>query len=428
MRLASFLCVVILGPATAAEPAARAKAELVAKEPVWVGQRVTLAITLYTPDLFAGAPAFDMPTIAGAVVVPPAGSPVIGTETIGDVSFTTQRHEFAVYAQRAETVRLPAFPVRFESSTGFGKPVTKRQVTTTAVLFIARTPPGAEGLGTVIAARNLKVTDEWKPEPKSARVGDAFTRTLTVTADDVPGIVFPSFRLDGVNGLGAYPKEPAVNDRTERGALTGQRIEAVTYVCEGAGTVTVPNRALTWYDLEANELKTVKLPGRSFTIAPDPKPEPPSPSPEPQAAHTNWWRMGAVLGVGLLLGVALLVRLGPWCVRRYAKWSRSEPADFMRLRRASRSDEPHALFIALVRWLDHSDSGSLEDFARRADDPELTRAITDLSNALYARFGASGVKYGTARDLFARVSIARRKLRVWAASPADLLPPLNPTG
>src|SRR5262249_52395321 len=163
-----------------AEPPPRVKVELSPKDGAWVGQRVTLAITLSTPDLFAGAPDFDLPTIPGAVVLPP-GSPIVGSETIGDTTFTTQRHEFAVYAQRAEVVRIPAFAIRFESNAGFGQPTIARQVTTGAVSFTAKTPPGADGLGIVIAARHLEVTDEWQPEPKAPRVGDAFTRTLTVT-------------------------------------------------------------------------------------------------------------------------------------------------------------------------------------------------------------------------------------------------------
>src|SRR5262249_34106828 len=157
----------------------------------------------------------------------------------------------AFYAQRAEVVRIPAFAIRFESNAGFGQPTIARQVTTGAVSFTAKTPPGADGLGTVIAARHLEVTDGWRPEPKAPRGGDAVTGTLSVTPDGVPGMVFPPFRLDGVDGLAAYPKEPAVDDRTERGSLTGRRVETVTYVCEAAGTVAVPDRTLTWYDLDA---------------------------------------------------------------------------------------------------------------------------------------------------------------------------------
>jgi hypothetical protein len=271
MKHAVLLILLAFAVDAADDPLARVKVELSPKDVARVGQRVTLAITLFTPDLFAGVPSFALPPIPGAVVLSPVGSPVIGSETIGDLTFTTQRHEFRVYAQRAGVVRIPAFAIQFESNSGFGQPTITRHVTTDLVSFAAKTPPGADGLGSVIAAHNLKVTDLWQPEPRTPKVGDAFVRTLTVTGDDVPGMLFPSFRLDAVDGLAAYPKEPAVSDHIERGALKGQLTETITYVCEDEGTATIPERTLTWYDLDANELKTAKVPGQKFTIAPAPE-------------------------------------------------------------------------------------------------------------------------------------------------------------
>ncbi len=416
-------------PVTAADPPPRAKVELAPKNGAWVGQRVTLAITLYTPDLFAGAPSFDMPPISGAVALPPSGA-IVGSETIGDTSFTTQRHEFAVYAQRAGTVQIPAFTVRFESNDGFGKPTIQRQVTTESVSFTAKTPPGAEGLGTVIAARDLKVTDDWKPDPKALKVGDALTRTFTVTADGVPGMVFPPFRLDEIDELAAYPKEPVVNDRTERGALTGQRTETVTYVCKEAGTVTVPDRTLTWFDLGTNELKTVKLPGKTFTVAAVPVPAPePTTTATTSNAHNRWWRWGAVLVGVVALGGFLVARLWSWSARRYAAWSASEPAYFARLRRTCRSHDAHAVFVALEQWLDRFGFACLAEFEQRAADPELSRAIADLTSRVYVRPGTSAPGTWTAHQLFARVERVRRTLRPSTTRPgARALPPLNPVG
>jgi hypothetical protein len=411
------------------DPNPRVEIELATKEEVWVGQRVALAITLATPDLFAGAPSFDLPPIPGAVVLPPPGSPVVGSERIGDSTFTTQRHEFAVYAQRAGLVQIPAFAIRFESNAGFGRPIVKRQVITKALSFVAKPPPGAGGLGTVIAARNLKVFDDWRPEPRAPRVGDAFTRTLTVTADDVPGMVFPSFRLDGVDGLAVYPKEPAVNDHTDRGSLTGQRIETITYVCEAVGTATVSDRTLTWYDLVANELKTTKVPGRSFAIAPAPKPDPaPDAAAGAPSARFGRWRDVVAIGSCLILGGPLAAWLWRRCVRSYQIWSGSEPACFARFRRDCRSNDPHAAFVALLRWLDRFGPKSLDEFAHRAGDPELTGEIAAIADRVYVPLDAPSVNW-SGEQLFVRTALARRRLAVSTTRPgAHSLPPLNPAG
>jgi hypothetical protein len=406
---------------------ARVKVELSPKEVAWVGQRVTLAITLFTPDLFAGAPTFALPTVPGAVVLPPVGSPVIGSETIGDVTFTTQRHEFRVYAQRAGVVRIPEFAIRFESNAGFGQPIIERHVTSEAVSFTAKTPPGAVELRTIIAAHDLRVTDGWQPEPKAPVVGDAFIRTVTVTGDDVPGMVFPAFRLDEVDGLAAYPKEPVTNDQTERGALTGQRIETITYVCEAEGTATVPDRTLTWFDLDANALKTVNVPGRTFTIARAANSGSTSDSdaPAPNARSGEWQDFVMIGFVLVLCGILAALAWRP-CVRFYEKRSESERAYFARLRRACQSDDPHAVYVALLLWLDRLGPMCLDEFARPNEDQKLSSMIAQLSDRVYACRGVNSAGW-FGRPLFDRIALRRRVLLVaMTRRNADALPPLNP--
>jgi hypothetical protein len=431
VRLAP-LFLLLATPAAAADPQPRVKVELSPKDGAWVGERVTLAVTLATPDLFAGAPSFEMPAIPGVVVLPPAGSPVIGSETVGDATFTTQRHEFAVYAQRPGVVRVPAFPIRFESNAGFGTPTVRREVTTPAVSFEAKTPPGAGGLGTVIAARDLKVTDAWAPEPKAAKAGDAFTRTVTVTAGGVPGMVLPPLRLDAPDGLAAYPKPPAVTDRTNRGELTGERVESVTYVCEAPGTVVIPDRTLTWFDLDAKELKTVRLPGRTFSVTADPA-APPDAAPAaaaPAGGGARWWRPFVVVGVVLASGWVLLTRVRPWWARHRAARAESEPAYFARFERACRAHDPHAAYTALLAWLDRLGPLSLAEFAARADDSTLTGVLSDLQDRVYARPGATRPDpRWPARDLAVRAALARRRIRSATRPPGaeGSLPPLNPS-
>jgi hypothetical protein len=427
----ALLFLTLVAPATAADPPPRVTVELSPKDGAWVGQRVTLAVTLSTPDLFAGVPSFDIPPIPGVVVVPPAGSPTIGTETAGGDTFTTQRHEFAVYAQRPGVVRIPAFPVRFETNAGFGKPTVRREVTTREASFTAKSPPGAEGLGTVIAARELKVTDEWEPEPKSPKVGDAFTRTLAVTAAEVPGMVFPPLRVDAVEGLAAYPKQPTVEDRTDRGTLTGRRVEAVTYVCEKPATVTVADRTLTWFDLDAEELKTVQLPGRTFAVEPTPNasPEAATAPPAPARGQARWWWAFAAGGCVVALGGFVLTRVWPWWKQARADRAQSEAAYFARFRHACHRSDPHGVYVALLAWLDRLGPMTVEEFTTRADDPVLTEAVDLLRDRVYTRPDPAAPAAWSAHPLLERVEVARR-LRHPAAglTAVNPLPPLNPDG
>lgn len=425
MKFAVAVFLFIATTAHAADPQPGAKVELIPPSGVLVGQRVVLAVTLYTPDLFTGTPSFDLPQIPGVIVVPPSGSAMVGSETIDGASFTTQRRELAIYAERPGEVRIPAFGIDFQSNAGFGKPTVDRHVVTQEVTFTATLPPGAEGLGTIIAARNLKVTDVWLPDAKSAKVGDAFTRTLTVTADDASGMAFPPFQLDAVAGLAAYAKPPQVNDRNDRGTVSGERTETVTYVCQTPGEISLPARMLRWYDLDARQMRTASIPGRSIDVATVPAT---ASSKGPATAERRPTR-AVVLRLLVAATAALygIVRLAQYVAARRRAWRTSEAAYFAKFRHACHRNDPHAAFVALLDWLDRFGALTTDEFAARANDPALDTELAELLERVYVRIGLQSQGRWNGRTLIRSVESARRRLTK-IVSTASSLPPLNPGG
>lgn len=419
-----------------AEPPARVRASIATKGDIWVGQRVTLVVELLTPGFFASTAAFDLPQVSGVILIPPEDRPVVGSETVDGTTFTTQRHELAVFAQRAGQVEIPGFVVRFESSPALGKPTVAQRVTTPAVAFTAKLPPGAAGLSTVITTPELTVKEAWEPEPGkgTAKLGAAFTRTITVEARDVPGMVLPAFRFDPPDGLGVYPKPPVVEDRTERGELFGRRVETVTYVCEKAGAFSLPALVWAWWDPSERQLKRVELPATTFDVTAPQQPPASAVQPAHDPGPTWAWVVGALAGF-LAVGVAAW-RFGPTA---WAGWKRhreaaaaSESAYFTTFERACRTGDAHATQRALLAWLDRFLTGdtapSTENLAARAADPELTAELTALEDVVYGRAGPRSRQW-LAGELLRRVRAARSRLRR-KTTPEDAgwgaLPPLNP--
>ena len=162
-----------------------------------------------SPTFFAGAPHFDLPELPGVFIMKVAGRPVIGTESVDGESWTTQRHEFRVYAQRPGTYRIPALNVRFGVAESFGEPPQEQRLQTTPMMFEVKLPPGAEGLSLLISTSKLEVQETWKPVVTDGalelEVGDAVTRTITLRAEDVPGMALPAINMPRPEGLAAYP-------------------------------------------------------------------------------------------------------------------------------------------------------------------------------------------------------------------------------
>lgn len=424
MRIALFF-LVIPWAVHAADPGPFVTVHVTPHSGVTVGQRITLSVTLATPDLFADIPEFEIPPRPGIIVMPPAGSPVLGSQRSGNTTFTTQTHDFSLYAQRPGTVEIPAFPIRFHSNAGFGTPAIAREVITPAISLTISSPPGTRQLGTVIATSELTVSDHWKPEHLAAQVGDAFTLIQTVRAANVPGMLLPPLRYDPIAGVALYPHAPVVTDQTNRGDLTGVRTDTITVVMEKSGRITIPQRTLTWFDLNTQTLKTERLPGRTFTVLDAANTggtaSPPAAIPVPSgSAHDRFWLGGPLAG---LLGLAIGYR---WFRTRSGEIE-SEPAVFSRLGIACRTGNPHTVYAAWLGWLDRFGPLSIDEFLAQADDPKLNQSVLALRNRLYGRVPHPEPAEATT-ELWTRFKAARQRLirqrRIVATR--GIIPPLNP--
>lgn len=256
--------------ATAQEPQVRTT--LSDGDSVWVGQGIELVVEILVPGYFASATSFDLPDPDGVLLMPPGQHPLVSNETRDGVVYTVQRHTLRAWPMRAGSQSIPAFTARFSyKKNPLDTDDIPASLTTPPIPFQVQLPPGADNLGTVISARDLKLEESWDSEPgtEGIKAGTAFTRTVTFTAPDVPGMVFPPFPSGDIDGLGIYTKQQ-IRDQENRGTLTGERQDKITYVCKRPGQFTIPAVTFTWFDLDAQQLRTETLPARTLNVIVNP--------------------------------------------------------------------------------------------------------------------------------------------------------------
>lgn len=295
-----------VSPLMAQEP--KVRSALSSKAPFYAGQKLTLVVELLAPGYFASAATFDIQDPQGLLIMPPLGSPVVSTETLDDVAYTVQRHELSVLAPQAGDHVVPPLTVRFQYKRApLDKDSVPASLHTPEVKFQTTQPPGTEGIAQIISARELTVVEEWKPAPgaKPAKAGDAFTRTITYTARDMPGMMFPPFPSDKIEGIAIYPKEPEVMDHSERGDLLGKRVDTLTYMLQQPGQYTLPGAKFSWWDLDASALRTIELPAHVIQVAPNPALASAQSAPEP-IAPSHWSTPVKVTAAALACFVVLI--------------------------------------------------------------------------------------------------------------------------
>lgn len=273
-------------------------------------------------------------------------------------------------------------------------------------------PPGAQDVRGLISTERLTVGETWEPEPLEPEVGDAFKRTVTLRASDVPGMLFPSIPAPEVPGLGVYREEPVIGDRIERGTMTGERTEVITYVCEQPGTIEIPAISFRWWDPTAAKWQANNLPAVALEVRPNPAVATLAVSEEASAGR-SFGRIGwsALLGLAALLAAAWVSR--PWwqsrLTARHLTRTAQEAALFSKVRQACRSGSAADAYMALTHWLPTWDLQTSSIGAAAApSSPDLPAELLRLQRALVdANTAWSGRELARLLTLWRRRRLAR---------------------
>lgn len=350
----------LLAAAAAAKlPAATLVRTEVEPKIAWVGQRVLLKVDVLSDRGWAQVSRFGELEMAGAYLLGDSSQGVRLQRDIDGESYSGQRYELSVYPQVAGRLAIPpmAIEVRVRRLGAEGGDADEQRQTPVASLEV-KTPPGAEGIRGLVSTPRLAVEQRWDGLPQQPKVGDAFKRVVRFEAEQVSGMAFTPLVFAAPAAVGLYPAEPAVQDRRERGSLTGTRTESVTYVLERPGTVSIPGLRYSWWDTAAERLETVELDGVELTVAGGASDLRGSPVAEPGGRPSPVLVAGLSL-LGLLVAAAYGFRarlLGGWQAWREARRA-SEPQYFKRALASIRSGDAGAALADTMRWLDRIHSG-----------------------------------------------------------------------
>lgn len=404
------------------------KAELAENETLWVGERQLLYVTLYTTTSFSGSTRFELPTVSGLLMMVSEDRPLLGTETVAGQSYMYKRHEILLFPRRSGDIAIPSIAVDFSTMGSDGKPIPQH-FSTEAVQLSVEAAPGVDKQLPVVTTTDFSLKESWQPFPEYAKVGDAFTRTITMTGADLPGMFFPPLHPEKVDGLGIYPKQPQVVDRMERGSFSGKRIETVSYVCEREGEFRIPGKHVQWWNPATKTLKQLDLEPVVIRVAANPGQEKNSVSGAAQVDNHFFAKPSRVITLLLTMVAVLALFVTLW--RKYGAHSAEavlEKELFAAFRAASTSGDPGATLQALMRWLDTRTFPKKEEGLRAfllfAGDKVITEQVKWLEEELYGR---EHVQKWSGDILVKQVAVIRKHMnRKHAQGVATSLPELNP--
>lgn len=371
---------------------------------VVIGQHVALRVDVLFRDEMPRPPRVSLPDVPGMQVLRFETQATTMRETIDGSNYVGQRFELALYPRRGGTFEIPAASVVLRdrqgdsAGTAFGQPVPLE----------VRVPPGVDASGPVVATRRLTLSEQWEPGPKGTfKAGDAIVRTITRAAEDVPGLAMRDLTFPAPQGVRAYVDPPDVTDQSNRGIVTGRRMDRVTYVFERGGRFELPAVEQPWWDLRENTLRTARAPGVAIAVT--------AVAAASEAVSGGAWRRPAWIAAG----IALLGALAYWVRRRrhagMTSAARVERDAFTALRQACAATDARATYDAFACW-------------RRVLDPARGRAAGAIQAPLDAAlFGGAASTWNTEQSSGLLESAAKlRRARRPETAGEETLPPLNP--
>jgi hypothetical protein len=324
--LAVSLCCHALGVAAAEALEGDVRFSAARDEPAWVGQEVELNLELWSDGFSFGDQLFILPEVPGGFLLQGDSSTVKLSETRGGVAWQGLRYTLLFYPQAAGRLEVPAFDVSYTARAGFGSAPTAFRFRTEPLGVEVRLPPGARPGDLLVTTGAFDLEANWDHElpvegPLQLQTGDALTLEIRRRAADVPGMVFAPLPEHRFSGLGVYPAAPVLDDRINRGELTGSRTDSVTFVCESAGRYEIPEWRFQWWDPEREVMAERVIPAMQLEVTVNP-----AYGAQSQASGTSpksWrWALVALVAGSLVLAFAwftlrpLIARLVRWIRER----------------------------------------------------------------------------------------------------------------
>lgn len=393
----------------------------IAEDSVAVGQPVVFRVTILVPTWMPSPPEFPSFEIPNMIVRLPerASGPV--SERVNGETWSGVSRAYRLYPMVAGNFVLPQQVLRLTYADPETSDPIRAEMTIPALGLTATVPEGAENLDPLIVAESLELEQVFDGPKDVLAEGEAVKRKVTARIKGSSALFIPPLipELENVAAQ-AYADEAIIKETEDRGVLSGQRSETVTYVARFGGNLELPEISFEWFNIKSGKVETATLNGAVYAI------DAPAPERVPLLTPRQ---------IALVMAGVLALALVGWALHRWAwplvhaglrtrkqRHLASEVYAADQVKKAIRAHDLHRVAATLTLWEARLPTSATPQ------DVALETALLRAGAARYrsAQNGAEPAAdwpdvtraFDKARK--ARLDARRREKRVSA------LPPLNP--
>jgi hypothetical protein len=195
---------------------------------------------------------------------------------VNGVAYNVVERKYAIYPTITGKLEIPPVLLNavvtdgrsvslFGSTRGQNRRIIRR---TSSINVTIKELPQIAKDNDAIAAKSLKLHQQWSSDLNEIKVGDSITRNILMIAEGAYAAQLPPLFMTNQDGLKLYSDQPQINDKDSETGIIGQRQESIAIVPTKPGNYTLPEVSAYWFDTKTNKLKKASLPPINFTVAP----------------------------------------------------------------------------------------------------------------------------------------------------------------
>ena len=193
--------------------------------------------------------------------------------TRNGVRYEVIERRYAIFPQKSGTLKIN--PVTFEGRVNAEQPRTifdqfrmsgqLKRLRSKAVNATIKAAPATINLQDWLPATEVQLIEEWSDDIQNLKTGDPVTRTITIAAQGLTAVQLPDLSFEEIDGLKQYPDKPVTEDRPAASGITGLKQIKVALIPTAAGSYTLPEIKLQWWNTKTNKEETAIIPEKFLT-------------------------------------------------------------------------------------------------------------------------------------------------------------------
>ncbi len=338
------------------------------------------------------------------------------------IRYEVIERRYAIFPQKSGTLKIK--PITFEGRINATQPRSifdqfsmsgqLKRLRSKAIEVSVKAAPKTINLQDWLPASDMQLVEEWSADIKNLKAGEPVTRTIMIAAEGLTGLQLPDLEFEDINGLKQYPDKPVIENKQSSTGITGFKQVKVALIPARAGTYTLPEIKLHWWNTKTNSKEVAIIPQTVInaiagsdteltTATPTPTPAdnkialnekvatdnktaiPVAPASSDQA---YWKWLTAFFAIAWLYTLVLLLKKSSTGNKKSKnRTEHSTVSARIAVEKNARKNNPKKTKTALIKWaqLSYNDEelSNLTQISQHCSDP-LSQQIRQLNNALYS--------------------------------------------